>query len=164
MRNTVMIAALLSLAACGGGGERTPANDTVAVPENGAVTLPAPPATPADTPSTASSAADSGTGIPAALQGRWGLVPADCTSTKGDNKGLLTISGDTLRFYESVGTLGNVVSREPTRIVADFAMTGEGQQWTRRMVLDMHESGKTLIRRELGDDAMPNPLRYQRCA
>ncbi len=30
--------------------------------------------------------------IPAALHGRWGMVPADCTSTRGDNKGLLTIT------------------------------------------------------------------------
>ena len=29
--------------------------------------------------------------IPAAIQGRWGLTPADCTSTRGDAKGLLTI-------------------------------------------------------------------------
>ena len=28
------------------------------------------------------------TSFPAAIQGRWGLVPADCTSTKGDAKGL----------------------------------------------------------------------------
>lgn len=161
MRTIGMLAAFLSLAGCGGGGARTPSNDTIAVPENGAVTLPAPPQTPA--PAT-SPAPDNGTGIPAVLQGRWGLVPADCTSTRGDNKGLLTISSDTLRFYESVGTLGKVVDRRPTRIVADFAMSGEGQEWSRRMTLDAGDDGNTLIRREQGDDAMPNPLRYQRCA
>lgn len=167
MRNIVTIAAILSLAGCGGG-ERAPANDTIAVPENGALTLPAPPETPEPAPSAVPSptaaSPDGGAGIPAALHGRWGLVPADCTSTDGDNKGLLTITGDTLRFYESVGTLGKVVERDPTRLVADFAMTGEGQEWTRRMVLDAEEGGKALVRREQGPDAMLGLLRYQRCA
>lgn len=170
MRNLVTIAAFLSLAGCGGG-ERTPANDTIAIPENAAVTLPAPPEQPgsAPTPSaapspTASASPDSGTGIPTALHGRWGLVPADCTSTRGDNKGLLTITADMLRFYESVGKIGNMAERGPDRIVADFAMTGEGQEWTRRMTLDVQDGGKTLVRREQGDDAMPGALRYQRCA
>src|SRR5437868_4439151 len=39
--------------------------------------------------------------IPAALQGRWGLAPNDCTSTRGDAKGLLVIGPDQLTFYES---------------------------------------------------------------
>src|SRR5687768_11553061 len=42
--------------------------------------------------------------IPAALHGRWGMSPADCTSTRGDAKGLLVVSADGLRFYESRAT------------------------------------------------------------
>ena len=168
MRKTLMIAVLLSLAGCGGG-ERAPSNDTIAVPENGAVTLPAPPETPEPSPSavpspTASASPEAGTGIPVALRGRWGLVPADCTSNRGDNKGLLTITADTLRFYESVGTIGKTVERDASRIVADFAMTGEGQSWTRRMALDAQDGGKTLARREQGPDAMLGLLRYSRCS
>lgn len=169
MRKTAMIAAInlaaLSLAGCGGG-ERAATNDSVVLADNSVATTPAPPEaapTTAATPSPAASP-DSGTGIPAALHGRWGLVPADCTSTRGDNKGLLTITADTLRFYESVGTLGQVVERDAGRIVADFAMTGEGQSWTRRMVLDAEDGGKTLVRREQGADAMLGLLRYRRCA
>jgi hypothetical protein len=169
MRKTAMIAAIvlaaLSLAGCGSD-EKAATNDTVVLVDNSVATTPAPPeAAPmtAATPSPAASS-DSGTGIPVALHGRWGLVPADCTSTRGDNKGLLTITADTLRFYESVGTLGKVVERDAGRIVADFAMTGEGQSWTRRMVLDAEEGGKTLVRREQGADAMLGLLRYRRCA
>ena len=32
--------------------------------------------------------------IPAAFHGRWGMVPADCTSTRGDNKGLITVDAE----------------------------------------------------------------------
>lgn len=166
MRKIAMIAALslaaLSLAGCGSGSEKAATNDSVVLVDNSAATTPAPPE--AAPSATASPAPDTGTGIPAALRGRWGLVPADCTSTRGDNKGLLTINGETLRFYESVGTLGKVVERDTGRIIADFAMTGEGQSWTRRMVLDAEDDGKTLVRREQGADAMLGLLRYQRCA
>jgi hypothetical protein len=101
--------------------------------------------------------------IPAALRGRWGLVPADCTSTRGDAKGLLTISDTKLDFYESVGTLRDVVESDESRIVADFDFMGEGQTWERRMTLDAQDDGRTLVRRESGADAMPGALRYTRC-
>ena len=39
--------------------------------------------------------------IPAGLQGRWGLTPADCVPGRSDAKGLLIISPGELRFYES---------------------------------------------------------------
>lgn len=169
MRKIAMIAAsltALSLAGCGGGTEKAATNDSVVLTDNNVATMPAPPEaapTTAVTPSPAASP-DTGTGIPVALHGRWGLVPADCTSTRGDNKGLLTITADTLRFYESVGTLDKIVERDTSRIVADFAMTGEGQSWTRRMVLEAEDGGKALVRREQGADAMLGLLRYQRCA
>ena len=39
--------------------------------------------------------------IPVAVQGRWGLTPGDCTSIRGDTKGLLVVSADRLQVYES---------------------------------------------------------------
>ena len=101
--------------------------------------------------------------IPAVAQGRWGLVPADCTSTKGDAKGLLVIDGTTLKFYESRGTLGKVAERSDARIRATFAFSGEGMTWTRDELLEVKDGGKTLIRREYGEDAAPGPFKYARC-
>jgi hypothetical protein len=95
------------------------------------------------------------TEIPAPLRGRWGLVPADCTSTRGDAKGLLTITADKLEFYESVGTLDTIMDAEPTRIRATFDFEGEGMTWQREVVLDVQDDGATLIRREYGEDAAP---------
>lgn len=120
----------------------------------------APQATASPSPSTSASSAQT---IPAAAQGRWGLVPADCTSTRGDAKGLLTIDGTTLKFYESRGTLGKIAERSETRIRASFAFSGEGSTWTHDEVLDVQGGGKTLVRREYGDDALPWPLKYARC-
>jgi hypothetical protein len=101
--------------------------------------------------------------IPAALRGSWGMTAEDCTSTRGDAKGRLEISDTQLGFYESRGTLRDIVEAEPGHIVADFNFTGEGQTWQRRVILDEQDGGRALTRRETGPDAMPASVRYQRC-
>ncbi len=101
--------------------------------------------------------------IPAVAQGRWGLVTADCTSTRGDAKGLLVIGATSLKFYESVGQLGAIKERNATRLRASFAFSGEGMNWTRDETLDVQDAGKTMIRREYGADALPGPLKYTKC-
>lgn len=114
-------------------------------------------------PSEAAPDAVAADAIPAALRGRWGLVSADCTSTAGDAKGLLTISADRLRFYESVAELGAVKSASADAVTADFAFTGEGQSWNLQVALSSPDGGKTLVRRDTGPDAAPQPLTYKKC-
>ncbi|MFK4872454.1 hypothetical protein [Novosphingobium sp. ZW T3_23] len=104
------------------------------------------------------------TAIPTALQGRWGLVDADCTSTMGDAKGLVTIDADTLKFYESVAKLGTIRSGSPTALDGEFAFTGEGQSWKLDVSLSSADDGKTLIRKDTGPDAMPGTLTYTKCS
>lgn len=101
--------------------------------------------------------------IPPLLRGRWGLVAADCTSTAGDAKGLLTISADSLKFYESVATLGAVRSAAADAVTADFAFSGEGQSWKLTVALRSPDGGATLVRNDTGPDAAPQPLTYQKC-
>jgi hypothetical protein len=110
----------------------------------------------------ATAAADEGA-IPSLLQGRWGLVPDDCTSTRGDAKGLLTVGPEELRFYESRARIGVVTERSARRIASQFAFTGEGMEWERRMTLEASADGATLTRSESGEGASPEPLRYARC-
>lgn len=103
------------------------------------------------------------TAIPAVLQGRWGIVDADCTSTRGDAKGLLTIDADTLKFYESAATLGAIQSGSASALKAGFAFTGEGQSWNLDVALSSPDGGKTLIRKDTGPDAAPGTLTYKKC-
>ena len=106
--------------------------------------------------------AEAATAIPAAIHGRWGLVPADCTSTRGDAHGLLTITADTLRFYESVARLDSATEIAPDRLTGSFAFEGEGQRWTRVMTLSLEGAGARLVRSEEGDGE-PLRLDYRRC-
>ena len=101
--------------------------------------------------------------IPEALQGRWGLAPADCTSTRGDAKGLITVEGDTIRFYESRGTVETVEASDPEQIHAQFAFTGEGQEWTREMQWSVTSNGTQLLRTDLDGETPGETLTYTRC-
>ena len=84
--------------------------------------------------------------IPAALHGRWGMVPADCTSTRGDAKGLIDIGGQTIKFYEAVATLKEQRPAIATSFSGLFSFTGEGQNWEK--VMTFTRTGDRLRRAE----------------
>jgi len=96
--------------------------------------------------------------IPAAFLGRWGLVPEDCTSLGGDNKGLMTIEPDRLSFYESRAAVIKLTGISPTELRATLAFSGEGQQWTQETPLILENNGNALTRVADGQT-----LRYTRC-
>jgi hypothetical protein len=147
--------AALALAACS---SETPADDAAETPAPATV-----PAAQSDPAAVAAAADAAGSGIPQALQGRWGLVPADCEPGRADAKGLLVIDEDSLEFYESMADLEEVAERSAGRVRAEFAMSGEGMSWEREMELVTRDGGETMTRREFGDEAMPGPLEYARC-
>ena len=166
MRKLIIVVAALAVMSCGNPApdNLTSTNEAVSASEASPVGAGENKVADAGTGGVDTSAAPAPAGtIPAVMQGRWGLVAADCTSTRGDAKGLLEISDKQLRFYESRGTLRGIVESGASRIVADFDFTGEGENWQRRMSLDIQDEGKTLIRREQGADAMPGALRYRTC-
>jgi hypothetical protein len=81
--------------------------------------------------------------IPAAVQGRWGLTPADCFSTRGDGKGLLVVTPDILHFYESRAVPAAGVDSDGHSISGNFAFAGEGQSWTRYEALNFDKDRLT---------------------
>jgi hypothetical protein len=82
--------------------------------------------------------------IPAQYQGRWGMVAADCTSTRGDAKGLITIGDTSIKFYESTATLEEQRPAKATSFSGQFAFRGEGQSWEK--VMTFTRTGDTLER------------------
>ena len=147
-------AMVCGLAACDGAPTET---DQAAAPDAPEIAAPAPPETSTVSPSPAAST------IPAVIQGRWGLVAADCEPGRDDAKGLLTITADKLEFYESVGTLDSIEEAGANRIRADFDFTGEGMTWERDIALDLQDGGQTLVRREYGEGAAAEAFRYSKC-
>ena len=128
----ISLFALLAVAACGG---RDPVDDNAAAKTTGLpdVNVLAPSATgePRGATTAAKPQPASTAPIPAALQGRWGLTPADCMPGRSDAKGLLTITADGLQFYESRAVPADDVEGDANSIAGDFAFAGEGQSWTK---------------------------------
>jgi hypothetical protein len=96
--------------------------------------------------------------IPAALRGRWGLTPMDCTSTRGDAKGLLVVSAGGLKFYESRAVPVSNLDATPVSVRGNFRFNGEGESWTKFESLQLQDS--KLVRTE---DKPVTTFTYARC-
>lgn len=112
----------------------------------------------AGAPPPISSAADPRGPIPVPLQGRWGLTPADCEPGRSDAKGLLVISANELRFYESRGVPGTSIESSAQGMSGNFNFTGEGQSWSKYVSLKLTTDG--LVRTERNPAAS---YTYARC-
>lgn len=179
MKRYMLPTALLLLAGCGDATDK-------AAPEEKASVAPAatetPVATPPEAPAPAlvedykpdpamkpPAAVEAGIGsgdkaIPAAIQGRWAIDASDCPKRPGTDLTALVIDAANLRFHESHGELARVRERSANRIVADYKFSGEGMDWDRLMVLSVEGGGKTLVRRDYGEGAAANAMRYTRCS
>ena len=89
--------------------------------------------------------------IPAALQGRWGLTPGDCTGPLDSAKGLLVVASDQLRFYESRAVPAPDVETDAGATRGTFHFTGEGQVWDKFVALQ--RNGDKLRRTETNPSA-----------
>lgn len=152
----LLIGAAMALAGCSREPEPVPTGSDGPVAGSTAVV-------PAPTPLATASVPAPSLELPQPMHGRFGLVPGDCTSTRGDAKGLLVVTGDGLRFYESFARLAEVEQNTPRRVAATLAFTGEGMEWQRKATLTLDPSGNTLVLRETGEGAMDGPLTYTRC-
>jgi hypothetical protein len=136
--------AVLLLAACNDPappvGNRTEPRSPV--PTAPVPTAPANDATPVDPGANESAAADRADTIPIALQGRWTGLKEEC----GDQAALmeLEIGPAQLLFHESEGKVSAVTARSDgdATVTADF--TGEGQSWTRKLILTPSQAGTRL--------------------
>ncbi|QNA83052.1 hypothetical protein G4G27_02745 [Sphingomonas sp. So64.6b] len=125
-------------------------NDSMATTDN-ATNVPMP--TPTSTAKTANA-------FPAAYQGRWGMNANDCDPKRDDNKGLLTVSAETLKFYESRARIASLKAISPTRLIADLSFSGEGQTWNSKTAFELTDGGKTLLRTE---EEPASSYRYAKC-
>lgn len=174
MTRFMLPAMVLLLAACSGGEDKSGPEDTAEISPLQKADRPAPEtavdgdlpeaaAEPAPTKETAETVGD-GKSIPAAIRGRWALKAADCAAKRGTDLTALVIDAANLRFFESHGELARVRESGAERIVADYRFSGEGEEWDRRMQLELADGGKTLVRRDSGEGAAAEPIRYTRCA
>lgn len=161
MKKTFLIASVFAaaLSACSKA-DTDPAATATPDPE---LVTPAATATQAAPPPPAATQAPQ-TSIPAAFQGRFGLVPADCGPETGANKGLIQVSANDMKFYESIARLGTIQERSDSHLKAGFAYAGEGMEWNRTVTMDTRDGGKTVQFEEFGEDAPKGARTYTRCS
>jgi hypothetical protein len=109
------------------------------------------------TPAKANSA--SSAPIPAALEGRWGLAPRDCTSEGSAAKGLLVVTPQDLRFSESHAVPSTDVAADDRSMGGNFAFTENGRSWTKYEALT--SDGRRLTRTEINPSAS---FSYAKCS
>ena len=97
--------------------------------------------------------------MPATMQGRWGLTPADCMPGRSDAKGLMIISATDIRFYESRAVPGSDVQTSAQIVSGKFDFTGEGQIWSRYEAIKVDRD--KLIRTESNPTAS---FTYAKCS
>lgn len=80
--------------------------------------------------------------IPANFTGEWNEDLATCGSALNDSK--LVISPDQLSFYESDGFVKSVRLNNPRSVTVSANYTGEGQNWTKTITLNLSRSEREL--------------------
>lgn len=172
MKRWITPLAVLLLAACSGGKDEDSGPDATADfgplqkaerPEPVDAQEPAAPASLENAAEDTGAEVGGANAIPRAIRGRWALDVAHCTARKGTDLTALTIDAANLRFYESHGKLARVRESAANRLVADYSFSGEGETWRQRVELDLRDGGRTLVRRDHGEGATDETLRYTRC-
>lgn len=95
--------------------------------------------------------------IPGQYHGRWGRTASDCTAPRGFGEGLMTISDDTIRLYESRAVLQERRPAIANSFSGTFIFTGEGETWER--VITLTRTGD-MLKRAQADGSWT----YRRCA
>jgi len=156
-----LLATPLALAACS---DPSPEPDASATPSMAPIVSEseafAPPVAPG---ASASAVALENASFPMAMRGRWGMNAADCDPGRADNKGLMTVGPDSVKFYESIGEIGVVAERSESIVRATFDYEGEGMEWKRDARYELVDGGKVLVLTEFGADAPQGPRRYSQC-
>jgi hypothetical protein len=161
-----LLAAPLALAACSDPspeptGAATPSLAPM-VSESEALAPPVAPGASAGAPGQDGALGQEGV-FPAVMRGKWGMNAADCNPARGDDKGAMTVSESSVKFFESVAEIGRVKNVDRASLSATFDYEGEGMAWQRDAKFEMADGGKTLILTEFGEDAPQGPRRYSRC-
>lgn len=98
--------------------------------------------------------------LPPAFEGRWGMKPEDCDIARSDTRGLLSVAGSKLTFYDAAATATVIGGSSRYKVVADLALSDRGRKWRRRDTFELTNAG-TVLRRTEQDTG--KTYRYDHC-
>ncbi len=134
MKTRILLTIAACLAACSPQTDKSKDSRSASISEMASATV-----SNAGARSSAASVAE----LPAGFVGKWDAPPRPCgTSYRGEMQ--LDVTPTELSFFESGGTIKSVKINGPTDVVADVAMSGEGETWEKSMRMVLTDNGKTL--------------------
>jgi hypothetical protein len=156
VKSAVPITTLLLLAACSGGDDGRSNTQEAAIANR--ITLDA---SGKPQPVSATSRRDhAAPDFPSAMLGRWGITEADCDPSNNDNKGLMVVNADSVRFYDTQAKLVGAERRSEYTVAADLGFKRDGRKWTARQSFALAGGGTALLR---GEQSPVKTYRYGRC-
>ncbi len=157
----VLLAAPFVLAACS---DPSPEPSAAATPSLAPMVSESEALAPPVAPGASEAAATAGAAtFPAGMRGKWGMNKLDCDPSRGDDKGAMTVSAKSVKFFESIAEIGTVSDSSENAVRAKFDYEGEGMAWQRDAKFELVDGGTALILTEYGADAPQGPRRYARC-
>jgi hypothetical protein len=132
MKARILLMAAACLAACSPQPDKKTDSASASVSEAASVAVPS-----------AASVSSVAAILPAGFVGKWDAPPKPCnTSYRAEMQ--LDVTPTELSFFESGGTIKSVKVDSPTDVVAEVAMSGEGETWDKSMHMVLTDNGNTL--------------------
>jgi hypothetical protein len=141
------------------GARKTVALPTTNLPAPHANASGAPPANRSEAEVLPTDASQPASPLPAAMRGRWGLTPMDCTRGRKAPRGLLVIGPEVLRFFASSAVPTGDVQADAKSAAGTFHFAGQGQSWAKYEALEVQKN--LLVRTESNPTAS---FTYVKCS
>ena len=98
--------------------------------------------------------------FPGAYQGRWATTAAGCAEDPENSRQMISLQGQLLKSYESVGTMRAGKRQTSKTMEAEFEFIGEGTKWNKTVAFELSEDRSRLTKTDKGDGAA---IRYVQC-
>ena len=98
--------------------------------------------------------------FPGAYQGRWATTVAGCAEDPENSPQMISLQGQLLKSYESVGTMRAGKRQTSKTMEAEFEFVGEGTKWNKTVAFELSEDRSRLTKTDKGDGAA---IRYVQC-
>lgn len=98
--------------------------------------------------------------FPGGYQGRWATTAAGCADDPANSQQMISLQGQLLKSYESVGTMRAGKRQTSKTMEAEFEFIGEGAKWNKTIAFELSEDRSRLTKTDKGDGTS---TRYVQC-
>lgn len=98
--------------------------------------------------------------FPGGYQGRWATSVAGCADDPENSQQMISLQGQLIKSYESVGTMRAGKRQTSKTMEAEFEFIGEGTKWNKTVAFELSEDRSRLTKTDKGDGTA---IHYVQC-